>query len=63
MDQHIWHAFYFDTAGAPCRSEVIEAANEEAAAKVAQEHLGDCKHVKLEPPRWQEPKSRDDPRR
>ena len=38
MSHQIWHAFYYDRSGdsaLPCRSEVIEAASEEAAARVA----------------------------
>ena len=51
----IWHAFYYDRASscaAPCRTEVIEAANEEAAARVARAHLGECKRVSLEAAQW-----------
>ena len=51
----IWHAFYYDRSGshaAPCRSEVIEAASEEAAARVARAHLGECERVSLEAPAW-----------
>ena len=51
----IWHAFYYDRSGshaAPCRTEVIEAASEEAAARVARAHLGECKRVSLESPAW-----------
>jgi len=50
----IWHAFYFDHAAAeaPCRSEVIEAASEEDAARVAREHLGPCERVSLEAAAW-----------
>ena len=55
MSHQIWHAFYFDRAGeqaAPCRSEVIEAPSEEAAARVARAHLGECKRVSLEAASW-----------
>ncbi len=55
MSQQIWHVFYYDRpeySAAPCRSEVIEADNEEAAAKVAQSHLGACKRASLEAPPW-----------
>jgi hypothetical protein len=57
MSYQIWHAFYFDRAGEnvpPCRSEVIEAASEEAAVRVARAHMGECQHVSLEVPRWLE---------
>jgi hypothetical protein len=62
MSHQIWHAFYYDRAAEsapPCRSEVIEADNEEAATRVAREHLGGCKRVHLESPRWMEGKSVD----
>jgi hypothetical protein len=55
MSHQIWHAFYYDRAAEsapPCRSEVIEADNEEAAARVAREHLHGCARVSLEAPRW-----------
>jgi hypothetical protein len=56
----IWHAFYYDRTGpsAPCRSEVIEASSEEAAARVARAHLGECKRVSLEAAPWMQRKSR-----
>ena len=60
MSHQIWHAFYYDRAAdsaPPCRSEVIEADNEEAAARVAREHLQGCKRVSLEAPRWTQGKS------
>jgi len=62
MSHQIWHAFYYDRtaeSAPPCRYEVIEAANEEAAARVAREHLGGCKRVHLESPRWMQEKSVD----
>ena len=55
MSHQIWHAFYFDRTAAsapPCRSEVIEADNEEAAANVARAHLGACMRVSLEAAPW-----------
>jgi hypothetical protein len=55
MSHQIWHAFYFDRVSdhvPPCRSEVIEAANEEAAARVARAHMGECKRVRLEAAPW-----------
>jgi len=55
MTHQIWHAFYYDRSSehsAPCRSEVIEAPSEEAAARVAQAHLGGCKRVSLEAAPW-----------
>ena len=62
MTHHqIWHAFYYDRTGpnaAPCRSEVIEASNEEAAARVARAHLGHCARVSLEAAPWMHRKSR-----
>jgi hypothetical protein len=60
MSEQIWHAFYFDHAAAeaPCRSEVIEATNEEAAARVARDHLGLCERVSLEAASWTERKHR-----
>ena len=59
MSHQIWHAFYYDRAGAsvaPCRSEVIEATSEEAAARVAQAHLGGCDRATLEPAPWMQRK-------
>jgi hypothetical protein len=61
MSHLIWHAFYYDRPGecaVPCRSEVIEAVNEEAAARVARAHLGECKRVSLEAAPWMRPMSR-----
>jgi hypothetical protein len=54
MSHQIWHAFYFDhgAAEAPCRTEVIEADNEEAAARVARAHLGGCERASLEAASW-----------
>ncbi|HXT08504.1 MAG TPA: hypothetical protein VN715_16420 [Roseiarcus sp.] len=55
MSHHIWHAFYYDRSGEsapPCRSEVIEAASEEAAARVARAHMGECRRVSLEAAPW-----------
>jgi hypothetical protein len=54
MSHQIWHAFYYDNSGlsAPCRSEVIEADNEESAARVARSHLGQCQRVSLESAPW-----------
>jgi hypothetical protein len=54
-----FHAFYFNEADhsrPPARTEVIEAQNERDAAKVAASHLGHCKRVDVEGPRW-EPES------
>ncbi len=60
MSHQIWHAFYYDRSGvtAPCRSEVIEAASEEAAERVARAHLGGCERVSLEAAPWMQRKSR-----
>jgi hypothetical protein len=55
MSHHIWHAFYYDRRGqsaAPCRSEVIEAVSEEAAARVARAHMGECARVSIEAAPW-----------
>jgi hypothetical protein len=55
MSHQIWHAFYYDRGGEfapPCRSEVIEAASEEAAARVARSHLAGCSRVSLEAAPW-----------
>ena len=55
MSHQIWHAFYYDRSGAsaaPCRSEVIEADSEEAAARVARAHLGECARASLEAAPW-----------
>ena len=55
LSHQIWHAFYYDRSAlsaAPCRSEVIEADDEEAAARVARAHLGQCKRVSLEAAPW-----------
>ena len=61
MTHHIWHAFYFQgfgTSGPPVRTELIEADSEEEAAKVAKDHLGNCKRVDLAAPRWEHPHTR-----
>ncbi len=60
MSHQIWHAFYYDRTAAtsPCRSEVIEADNEEAAARIAREHLGACERVSLEGAPWMQRKGR-----
>ena len=61
MTNHIWHAFYFEgfaSSGPPVRTELIEAESEDEAAKVAKGHLGPCKRVDLEPPRWEAPHTR-----
>jgi hypothetical protein len=54
MTHQIWHAFYYDrtAATAPCRSEVIEADSEEAAARIARDHLAGCERVSLEGAPW-----------
>ena len=54
MSHQIWHAFYFDTEGAgmPTRSEVIEAASEEDAARQARERLGGSVRVSIEGASW-----------
>jgi hypothetical protein len=62
MTHQIWHAFYYDRASAsaaPCRTEVIEAANEEAAARVARAHLGECMRASLEAAPWMQRKKLD----
>jgi hypothetical protein len=59
MSHQIWHAFYFDRAGAsaaPCRSEVIKADSEEAAARVARAHLAGCDRASLEAAPWMQRK-------
>ncbi|MDE3177245.1 MAG: hypothetical protein KGM15_14175 [Pseudomonadota bacterium] len=61
MSHQIWHAFYYDRSGQsgpPCRSEVIQADDEEAAARVARAHLGECLRVTLEAATWMQPTSR-----
>jgi hypothetical protein len=61
MSHQIWHAFYYDCeaqSAPPCRSEVIEADSEEAAARVARDHLGGCERVSLEAPPWMQRKTR-----
>jgi hypothetical protein len=60
MTHQIWHAFYYErtAATAPCRSEVIEADSEEAAARIAREHLGACERVSLEGAPWMQRKIR-----
>jgi hypothetical protein len=61
LSHQIWHAFYYDRSGQsvpPCRSEVIQAANEEAAARVARAHLGECQRVTLEAAHWMQPTTR-----
>ncbi len=54
MSHQIWHAFYFDNevSGVPTRSEVIEAASEEDAARQARDRLGGCHRVCLEGASW-----------
>jgi hypothetical protein len=61
MTHHIWHAFFFEgfaCSGPPVRTELIEADSEDEAAKVAKEHLGNCKRVDLAAPRWEHPHTR-----
>ena len=56
MSHQIWHAFFFEglsAAAAPVRTEVIEADTDDEAVKLARDHLGDCKRVALEAPRWE----------
>jgi hypothetical protein len=56
MTSTAWQAFYFhglDNAHPPARTELIEAATEDDAAKVAISHMGDCKRVDLSAPRWE----------
>jgi hypothetical protein len=61
MTHHIWHAFFFEgfaNSGPPVRTELIEADSEDEAAKVARDHLGNCKRVDLAAPRWEQPHTR-----
>ena len=56
MSNTMWLAFYFrglDDAHPPARTELIEAPNEEEAAKVARSHMGNCKRVDIASPRWE----------
>jgi hypothetical protein len=55
MTRTAWQAFYFhgrDNAHPPARTELIEARTENEAAKVAISHMGNCKRVDIEAPRW-----------
>lgn len=56
MTSTAWQAFYYhgsDNAHPPARTELIEASSEDEAAKVALSHMGDCKRVDIEGPRWE----------
>jgi hypothetical protein len=56
MSSTVWQAFYFhgrDNAHSPARTELIEAATEDDAAKVAVSHMGRCKRVDISGPRWE----------
>ncbi len=69
MTNTTWQAFYFegfDNAHPPSRTEMIEAESEDAAAKIARSHMGRCKRVDIEAPRWEPAQTRvilapDDP--
>ena len=69
MSSNIWQAFYFhgrDNAHPPARTELIEAATEDDAAKVATSHMGHCQRVDIAAPRWEAQQDRvilaqDDP--
>ena len=61
MSSTVWQAFYFhgrDNAHPPARTELIEAATEDDAAKVAISHLGRCKRVDINGPRWERQQGR-----
>ena len=56
MSSTVWQAFYIhgrDNAHPPTRTELIEAATEEDAAKVATSHMGRCQRVDIAAPRWE----------
>jgi hypothetical protein len=56
MSGTAWQAFYFhgrDNAHPPARTELIEAATEDDAAKAAISHVGHCKRVDISGPRWE----------
>jgi hypothetical protein len=56
MSTKFWQAFYFradDHSQPPERIEVIEAECDDDAAKIAAAHLGRCKRVDIESPRWE----------
>jgi len=56
MSHHIWHAFFYEglsSAAPPVRTELIEADTDDEAVRIARDHLGDCKRVALEAPRWE----------
>jgi hypothetical protein len=56
MSETAWLAFYFrglDDAHPPARTELIEAPNQDEAAKVARSHMGLCKRVDIASPRWE----------
>jgi hypothetical protein len=69
MSSTVWQAFYFhgrDNAHPPARTELIEAATEDDAAKVATSHMGHCQRVDIAAPRWEAQQDRvilaqDDP--
>ena len=51
-----FHAYYFDAeekSRPPVRTELIEANSEAEAARVARGHMGQCKRVDIEHPRWE----------
>ena len=56
MTKTPWQAFYFkglDDCCPPSRTELIEAQSEDEAAKVAISHMGRCKRVDIQGPRWE----------
>jgi hypothetical protein len=56
MASTAFHAYYFTAEEAslpPVRTELIEATSEDEAASVARSHLGTCKRVDIEHPRWE----------
>jgi hypothetical protein len=56
MSGTAFHAYYFDAiekTRPPARTELIVANSEDEAAAVARDHMGACKRVEIEHPRWE----------
>jgi hypothetical protein len=56
-----WHAYYFASrhdSMPPVRTEIIEAENEEDAARVAKGRMERCRRVDIARPVWAPPQGR-----
>jgi hypothetical protein len=62
MARLTWHAYYFDSldrASPAVRTEIIEAANEDDAGKIAIAQMGRCMRVDVTLPVWGAPSPAD----